>query len=446
MKKFNLLVVDDDKLIVQSINVALPEQWTLTEHNSHENVPSGHFHAAFVDMHLKGNTSHAEGLQVIKDLRSLYPHLEIVAMSGNLDRNLMESCLKNGASRYLAKPLSIDEITLTLDKIEAFFLLQNATLRGNKNSVNWIGSSPESESVRRQIASFRGESGPLLIYGESGTGKEVISRLINEQENSRPFICINVAAIPENLFESELFGHVRGAFTGADQNKMGLAEAANNGDLFLDEIEALSLPLQAKFLRFLESGEIRRVGSQTNIKINTRIIAATNRPLDEMVLSGEFREDLLWRLKGKSIDIPPLRDRPSDIKELTKHFISQDAVRLKRLEPEAVTSLKQYEWPGNVRELKRVCEQLMLQSPLPVIRALDVDRILQPGLQKASTNYQGMEVQFNDGLANLVESFEMHVIKEGLKKYKEIEKLSKTLKISRSSLYNKLKVYGIDKA
>ena len=198
---------------------------------------------------------------MIADLRASDPHLEIVAISGDLDRELMEACLRAGAGRFLAKPLSPEEVCLTLEKIEALHLLRLATARGG-SPAPWIGEGPASQGVRRQIAALRGEGGPILIEGESGTGKEVTAALIHAQDPGRPFVVVNVAALPEQVFESEFFGHVRGAFTGADQNKMGLAEAAHGGDLFLDEIEALPMAQQAKLLRFLENGEVRRVRLQ----------------------------------------------------------------------------------------------------------------------------------------------------------------------------------------
>ncbi|MCB0413788.1 MAG: sigma-54-dependent Fis family transcriptional regulator, partial [Bdellovibrionales bacterium] len=258
MKKLSLLVVDDDDLVHKSIEMSLPDQWRMSSHYSSENLPQGSFLAAFVDMHFSKKMDKAEGLQVIRKLSEAFPHLEIIAMSGDLDRALMEDCLAAGASRFIAKPLSLKEIQLLLDKIEALHLMHLAATRQGGKKIQWIGNGQESKKIRQKIAHFRGEPGPILICGESGTGKEVATTLLHEQEGeNRPFIRLNVAAVPETLFESELFGHVKGAFTGADQNKMGLAEAANGGDLFLDEIEALSLPLQVKLLRFLESNEVR---------------------------------------------------------------------------------------------------------------------------------------------------------------------------------------------
>lgn len=249
MKELVLLVVDDDSLVIQSVKMALPDQWRMMATQNPSDLPNRGFNAALVDIHLSGNLEKTEGVDVIGRLSERHPHLEIVAMSGNLDRQLMERCLKAGASRFLAKPLSLEELRLTLDKIEALFLMQNATSRANLG-YKWVGSGAASQSVQRQIAQLRNEDGPILIEGESGTGKEVTAQLIHAQQLGGPFVAINVASVPENLFESEFFGHVKGAFTGADQNKMGLSEAAQGGDLFLDEIEALTPALQAKLLRF----------------------------------------------------------------------------------------------------------------------------------------------------------------------------------------------------
>jgi DNA-binding NtrC family response regulator len=468
------LLVDDDDLIAQAIRMALPGQWRMVAVNSRGDLPAnGSFSAAFVDMHLQKNATEAEGLEVVAELRRRDPLLEIVAISGDLDRDLMESCLRAGAGRFLAKPLSPEEVCLTLEKIEALHLLRMATARGTKAA--WIGSGPASLEVQRQVASLRGEAGPILIEGESGTGKEVVAALISAQEPDRPFVAVNVAALPEHVFESEFFGHVRGAFTGADQNKMGLAEAAHGGDLFLDEIEALPLSQQAKLLRFLESGEIRRVGSKDSVRARVRVIAATNQNLSIMAREGRFREDLLWRLNGKKIALPPLRQRPEDIPSLVEHFFSRERPRRnKALSDDAIEALSRYPFPGNVRELKRACEQLSLTAPLPIVRAEDVARVLpldpQPGAagssafpgdpaatagagrgDSARSDAAGEPLELALGLQQLLSRHEARVIRAALRSSSaggsgggpDIDGAARLLKISRSSLYKKLKEHAI---
>ncbi len=441
MKALTLLAIDDDDLILQTLKIGLPKHWKLVSVSDYRKAPTqGEFSAAFVDMHLTGNTAHAEGPDVISKLKTHMPHLEIVAMSGDLDRDLMESCIRAGASRYIAKPLNIDEVSLLLDKIEALLLLKDASFRHPDQNVVWIGKSEASVKVQRQVANLRGESGPILIEGESGTGKEVVAQLIRGQSPDLPFIAVNVAAIPENLFESEIFGHVRGSFTGADQNKIGLAEAAHGGFLFLDEIEALSMPLQAKILRFLESGEIRRIGAKDSILLNVTVIAATNRNLEQMVKDGQFREDLLWRLNSKKIVLPPLRERKTDIPELAKWFLSRDRFRKKELSADGIASMIDYNWPGNVRELRRVCEQLAVIAPLPIIRSEEILQIVRPNFTEA--NAQTMD--FSAGLESIVNAYESKLVTQALKSYNDIDEVSRVLKISRSSLYKKIKDYNID--
>jgi DNA-binding NtrC family response regulator len=440
VKELVLLVVDDDELVIQSVKLALPDQWRMMACQHPENLPERGYHAALVDIHLTGQLGRTEGVEVIRRLSQKHPHLEIIAMSGNLDRQIMEQCLKAGASRFLAKPLSLDELNLTLDKIEALFLLQGATSRSGSPAVRWVGQSAASQQIQRQIAQLKNEAGPILIEGESGTGKEVSAQLIHSQQPGGTLVSINVASVPENLFESEFFGHVKGAFTGADQNKMGLAEAANGGDLFLDEIEALSPPLQAKLLRFLETGEVRRVGSKDTIVVQTRVIAATNRNLNQLVAEGKFREDLLWRLSGKKILLPPLRERPEDVAELVRHFLSQDKYRKKDIGDDAMQVLQEYHWPGNVRELKRVCEQLILIAPLPVLRREDVLAVIRPPAQGVSA---AAVLDLSRGLSELVNEFEAQILQKALGQQNDIDEVARTLKISRSSLYKKIKDHDI---
>ncbi len=423
-----LLVVDDDELVIGAVKLALPAHWRMLASQS-ETAPERGYHAALVDMHLRD--SHNDGLQVIRALRAKHPQLEIAAMSGNLDRELMESALNAGATRFLAKPLSLEEVQLTLGKMEAYLDLRDS---------KWVGSGKASKTVKREIAQMRGEDGPILIEGESGTGKEICAQLIHAQEKEGPLVVINVASVPENLFESEFFGHVKGAFTGADQNKMGLAEAAQGGDLFLDEVEALSPALQAKLLRFLESGEVRRIGGKETVIIQTRVIAATNRNLTQLVREGKFREDLLWRLNGKKISLLPLRERREDIPELVRHFLSLDKSRRKDVSDDAMQTLTEYSWPGNVRELKRVCEQLLLSCPLPVIRESDVRALVAP---PAPSQAAPENIDLSRGIGDLVNEFEAQIIQKAIESKNDIDDVARLLKISRSSLYKKIKDHDL---
>ncbi len=441
---FSLLIVDDDNLIHQALKMCLPAHWKVHSAFTMESVQFERFyHAAFVDMHLEPGKGPV-GPQIIEKLLKANNQLEVVAMSGDLSRPLMESCLKVGAQRFLAKPLMPEEVQLVLEKIEALWTLRSFDPNSDRHSTRWVGSSKASQNIRKRIADLKGETSPVLIEGETGCGKEVTARLLHEQEGERPFIAVNLASIPENLFESEMFGHVKGAFTGADQHKVGLAEAANGGDLFLDEIEALPLTLQAKLLRFLESGEVRRVGAKDSTHVKVRVIGASNKPLDKMVADGEFREDLLYRLASQRIQLPPLRDRSEDIAELAQHFLQSERPRRnKTFSDDGVEALQKYNWPGNVRELKRVCEQLSLVSPLPFIRDEDVAAWLKPAATPAGAPSYTV-IDFNKGLGALVSGFEAHVIRSCLKQTQDVETAAQVLQVSRSNLYKKIKEYNID--
>ncbi len=446
---FNLLIVDDDPLVQQSIDMIVKDPWKFHGASCLKSIPSGTtLHAAFVDMHLSDDLEQTEGLQVLSALRKTHPHIELIAISGDLNQKLMENGLKCGASKFLAKPLSPEEVLLTLEKIEAHYLLQNTIsqnfLHYKHSHAVWIGSSASSLKIRHQVSQLKGETAPILIHGETGTGKEVVSQMLGTQE-SGPFIQVNIASLPENLFESEIFGHIKGSFTGANQNKIGLAEAAHNGTLLLDEIEALPTHLQVKLLRFLESGEIKRIGSTTAIHLNVRVITTTNENLDSKVSDGSFREDLLWRIKSHLIELPPLRDRKEDIKELAQYFLKKERPhRNKSFTEEGIESLQDHPWPGNVRELKRVCEQLSLHSPLPIIREEDIKHLLQP-----SPNHQDLpkweQLDFSKGLSHLVNQYEAKLIRITMQQDKNIDNVTKKLQISRSSLYKKLKDYDISK-
>lgn len=438
----HLLVVDDDKLIGAAIKLCLPAGWKCTYVSNPNLIPYDQFyHAAFVDMHLSGDLKSAEGPAIISKLVQAQPQLDVVAMSGNMDRNLMEKVLKVGAQKFLAKPLMNEEIQMTLEKIEAYWNLRTLDSQRHADQIHWIGTSSVSQNIKKQIASLRGEANHILIEGETGAGKDVTATLLNAQEGSRPFISVNVAAIPDALFESEFFGHIKGAFTGAEQNKIGLVEAANGGDLFLDEVEALPLHHQVKLLRFIESGEFKKVGSNQNQKTIVRILAASNQPLKKMIAENQFREDLYFRLSSHRIELPPLRSRSEDIAELADFFLERvRPKRNKKFTEEALAALKTYHWPGNVRELKRICEQLSLTSPLPLIRDIDVLSLISPST-KSFANLETLDL--TPGLATILENYEKHVLSAAVSQYQNIESVADILKISRSSLYKKLKDYNL---
>lgn len=437
--EFSLLFVDDDSLLHQSLKLLVPKQWRVISCQEPALVPyEKFFHLAFVDMHLSKNSNKPEGLEVIKKLAAFQPQLEIVAVSGDWSREIMEKALLSGAQKFVGKPWQPDEVISVLEKTEALWHIRNA--QSSFRKTKWIGDSESSQSLLKTLARLRGERAPVLIEGETGTGKEVAASILHEQEPERPFIAVNVSALPENLFESEMFGHVKGAFTGADQNKIGLIEAAHGGDLFLDEIEEFPLPHQAKLLRFLESGEIRKVGAKDSQKVQTRVIAASNRPLETLVKEGRFREDLFFRLASQKIFLSPLRKRKEDIPALAQFFLEKQRPRYnKTLTQDGIKALQSYDWPGNVRELKRICEQLCLTSPLPLIRDEDVQGLIVSKPLPSKND----KLDFSLGLTKLVENFEAQVIQSCLEQEPDIDRASQILQISKSNLYKKIKDYNL---
>jgi len=456
-KTYHLLVIDDDLLIHQSLKMILPPQWRMFSATRVDEISwTRVYHAALVDMHLDQNSSKEVGTEIVADLAKMNSQLEIIAMSGDLRRELMETCLKAGAGRFIGKPFQSEELVLILRKIEAFWEIR--TIEGSTRKTQWIGDGGASQKVMKWISEMRGEQGPILLEGETGTGKDVVARLLHEQEGDCPFIPVNIGGIPDNLFESELFGHLKGAFTGADTNKMGLVEAAHGGYLFLDEIEALPLSQQVKLLRFLETGEIRRVGSKDSQFVNVKVIAASNRSLEEMVRKNEFREDLYFRLISQRFTLPRLKDRKEDIHLLAKFFIERvKPKRDKMFLEDGIDSLRAYPWPGNVRELKRVCEQLSLISPLPFIRGEDVSQLIRidplKNVENAHSNNSNLEIDppanfsgydFSKGLVTLLTEFEIEILRACLKTADGVDDAAEKLKISRSSLYKKIKDFGLE--
>ena len=437
----NLLIVDDDAMLANSVKLMAPAGFKVYIATKPDLVPDHVFyHAAMVDMHILSKVGETpDGPSVIAQILKKNPQTEIVSMSGDLNRQNMEMAIKSGASRFLAKPLIAAEVTMILEKILAYWQLRQVDY-SNQKKTTLVGSSPAMEQVRKTIASLKGERSSVLIEGDTGTGKDVVARLLSQQEGAKPFVTINCAGIPENLFESEFFGHIKGSFTGADQNKVGLCEAANGGDLFLDEIEALPLSQQAKLLRFLETGEVKKVGAKEAFNVDVRVVAASNQPLKQMITEKKFREDLYFRISAHKISLPGLKDRKEDIPDVAKYFLDKEkAKRNKQFDTEAFEALQAYDWPGNIRELKRVCEQLVLTSPLPVVRKEDVNHLLF----KTEAPENNETIKLDQSLEEFINAQEKKFITLLLKQNNNIDQACQSLQISKSSLYKKIKEYGI---
>ncbi len=316
-----------------------------------------------------------DGLELLTKLRQADDQLPVVLMTAYGTVNDAVRAMKEGAFDFIQKPFETDQLVMVMRRaVEHRRLLQeNAALRTEAESRDnaspaLIGQSPVMQAVAQQIEQIAGSHGTVLIAGESGTGKEVVARTLHAHSprRDRVMLCLNCAALSSSLLESELFGHEKGAFTGADQLRKGRFELADGGTLLLDEISEITPELQAKLLRVLQEGQFERVGSSMTMEVNARVIATTNRDLSGAIANGQFRQDLYYRLNVLPIHLPPLRQRMEDIPLLTEHFLRKVARREgsepKRFDDEALQVLKQYRWPGNVRELENICERASVLS------------------------------------------------------------------------------------
>ena len=323
------------------------------------------FDAAILDIRMPG----LNGIEVLEHLKNLSPDTEAIVMTGHASVETAIEAVRLGAFDYITKPCKLSQIETILRKVAEKRELKNKNIalqtrvQAAEGPTTLIGSSPTMSSVHRLIDTVAPTESTVMILGETGTGKELVARTLFEQSTrgDMPFVPVNCGALNESLAESELFGHVKGAYTGADKDKKGLFEVANGGTLFLDEVGELSKNIQVKLLRFLESGEIRRVGGTEPFRTDVRVLCATNRDLRDMIREDEFREDLFFRINTFEIRLPPLRERRPDIPDLARHLLARAARRpieqvSELLTPDAIDTLLEYEWPGNVRELANVME------------------------------------------------------------------------------------------
>jgi len=393
----------------------------------------------FLDVWLPG----IDGIQALTKIRERNPELPIVMISGHGNIELAVNATRIGAYDFLEKPLSLERVLLVASRaLERRTLeLENKALKQDLTE-KWrlIGNSPKMKQLSEQIDMAAKSNGRVLILGESGAGKELVAHILHGSSTraSKPFIEMNCAAIPQELIESELFGHEKGSFTGAFERKKGKFELADEGTLFLDEVGDMSLSTQAKVLRVIETQEFQRVGGSKNIKVDVRIISATNKELGEEVKKGTFREDLFYRLNVIPIPLPPLRERKEDIPELVDYFLGYFAAEYgqkpKKITPDGLKMLEVYDWPGNIRELRNVIERLVIMIPSNTVTPKNI--ILG---EAARSDY----FTFNT-LKEARESFEKDFI---IKKLEEnswnISKTAEILDIERSNLHRKIKAYDI---
>ncbi|HVB86123.1 MAG TPA: sigma-54 dependent transcriptional regulator [Candidatus Dormibacteraeota bacterium] len=392
-----------------------------------------------------------DGIALLEDLKAAGVTSPSVMMSGQATIEMAVRATRLGAIDFLEKPVSTDKLLLTVENALRLSRLEeeNRDLRRRLGRHEIVWSSPAMREVMAQIDQVAAAETRVCIRGETGTGKELVARALHEKSPRRagPFVSLNCAAIPAELMESELFGHEKGAFTGAAARHIGKFEQAQGGTLFLDEIGDMPLAMQAKLLRVLEEREIERVGGGHPMPVDVRVIVATHRNLEEQVRQGTFREDLYHRVFVFPIMLPPLRDRREDIRVLAEHFVRQLAEqnnwKPKTFSPEALEALQNYSWPGNIRELRNVIERVMLLAPAGVVDATVIDRAL-PHTPASSASASSLDAGTGT-LAERVESFERATILAELKRNRNhMTNTAKALGLERSHLYKKCQQLGID--
>jgi two-component system nitrogen regulation response regulator NtrX len=403
-------------------------------------------HLVFLDVKMAG----LDGLETLTRLRDLDPAPQIVMISGHGTIATAVEATQRGAFDFLEKPLDTDRLLLTVRNALAHAELvgENARLREAAGSrYQMVGDSPALQQVRELVAKVGPTSARVLITGENGTGKELVARALHESSprHDRAFVEVNCAAIPSELIESELFGHMKGSFTGAFADRAGKFEQADGGTLFLDEVGDMSLPAQAKLLRVLQEGVVTRIGGAKSIQVDVRVLAATNKDLEAEIGEGRFREDLLYRLNVVPIEVPALRERLEDIPALVEHFAEQLAASAgvpgKKFSEDAVRRLQTRTWPGNIRELRNAVERALILASGKVVAAADIDRLLPPGDGAAAATAGG---------AQTFEGFKQEAEKNFLiQKLREhdwnVSETARALKMPRSNLYKKIERYGLNR-
>jgi two-component system nitrogen regulation response regulator NtrX len=394
-----------------------------------------------------------DGIATLEKIRERDVSTPVIMMSGKAQLTDAVRAVKLGAFQFLEKPLAPEAVLVTLRSALELTRAQaeNRVLRSQlgRPRIELVGTTPEMHRVREAIAQVAGTEARVLIYGESGTGKELVAHAIHQasRRSGKPFITVNCAAIPRDLVESEMFGHERGAFTGATDRRLGRFELADGGTIFLDEVGDLNLEAQAKLLRVLETGEIQRLGAERVQRADVRVVAATNQRLDQAVSAGTFREDLYFRLAVFPVEIPPLRERLDDLPALVAHL----AARVRPHQPleftgEALSLMASYDWPGNVRELANIVERLSIIGGREVDAAL-VRRVL-PRAAPRSDALAGEGVSASDdhhgrSLSNLLDDYERALVRDALSRAGgNVAEAARALQTDRANLYRRMKRLG----
>jgi two-component system nitrogen regulation response regulator NtrX len=443
----SVLIVDDEPGIRSSLGSILREEGYRVEavasgEECVEAVRNGHFDLVLLDVWLPK----MDGLATIERLLELDSTPMVIMISGHASIETAVRATKLGAFDFIEKPLALEKTMLAVKNALEHLRLEeeNRRLRAElERSYHILGDSVPMKALRQLIALTAPTNSRVLIYGESGTGKELVARALHAQSprSSRAFVEVNCAAIPEELIESELFGHSKGSFTGATENKVGKFQKADGGTLFLDEVGDMSMKTQAKVLRVLEEQRFEPVGSNEPVRVDVRVIAATNKRLEEEIGRGTFREDLFYRLNVIPVSVPPLRERTEDIPILAAHFLEEYSAaygrRPKELSPAAASVLLRYPWPGNVRELKNVIERLVIMCPQESIEPHHLPPELFRGAPKEP---QSVAATLQEARSAYERDFILRKLEEN---QWNMTRTAAALGLERSHLYRKMKTLGI---
>jgi len=456
----SILVVDDEESILSSLtNILEDEGYQVAVGKSGADALRAYTTDPPDLMLLDIWMPEMDGLETLRRVRELVPTAQVMMMSGHGSIETAVKAIKLGAYDYIEKPLSLENVTLRVKHaLDQYRLEQeNRSLRTRvQRKFELVGQSPAMQQLRQLIETAGPTNSRVLIGGENGTGKELVARAIHEHSAraEKPFVAVNCAAIPETLIESELFGHEKGSFSGATSMKRGQFEQADGGTLFLDEIGDMSLNTQAKVLRALQEQQFTRVGGTKLMKVDVRVLAASNKDLMKEIEKGTFRDDLFYRLNVVPIVVPPLRERREDIPLLVRHFMKvhseEQGLRSRDISPEAMAVFQQYDWPGNIRELGNLVERLMIMVPGNVIDATQASLALQ--VRPAATPSQQpvpatspILSQAYDSLRDARNAFEKEYIGRKLREHHwNISRTAEDLKIERSHLHRKIKLLDVE--
>lgn len=453
-----ILIIDDEEDILVSLKMLLSQHFLLVDtENNPFHIPRLIRHTDYdlilLDMNFRrGDTSGKDGLEWLSKILELKPEASVVMITAYADVNMAVEAIKAGALDFIEKPWRNDkllnsirtaiQIHLSKKKLRPAKSVKESSPKTLAGKPGIIGHSPPMQRVYSLVKKVACTDADVLVLGENGTGKELIARSIHDQSPRAggPFVNVDMGAIPETLFESELFGHKKGAFTDAREDRPGRFEAASGGTLFLDEIGNLSLPLQAKLLAALQNRQILRVGSNAPIPVDIRLICATNMPLHQMVQENAFRQDLLFRINTVEISLPSLRERKEDIAPLIEHYLEIYAQKYQRkgliVHDSALKALQHYSWPGNIRELRHAVERAVILAESDILQTSDF--VLQSFATAESTEYEPVVETFN--LADL----EKWAIEKAIEKHQgNISKAADELGITRAALYRRLSKHDI---